>query len=128
MRALLDTHTLLWWLSDNPTPSSAVRDLIADPTNEIYVSPASVWEIANKYAKGKLPSAEAIVHDLPSIISQEDFRHLLITSQHMVKSVFLASDHKDPFDRILAAQAIVEDMPICSVDPMLSALGATSLW
>ncbi|MDB5523799.1 MAG: PilT protein domain protein [Rhizobium sp.] len=128
MRALLDTHTLLWWLADDPDLSHVAREVIADRDNDIFVSSASAWEIATKYAKGKLPSASVIINDLPGIISDEGFQHLPITSNHMVRSVFLPGDHRDPFDRILAAQSVLEEMPILSIDSMLAALGAQSVW
>ena len=92
------------------------------------MSSASAWEIATKFAKGKLPTAAAMISNLPQIVTDEGFEHLPITMDHMVRSVFLQGDHRDPFDRILAARSIVEDLTLISIDETIPDLGATLLW
>ncbi len=103
MKYLLDTHTLLCWFSDHERLSSNAREIIGDPGNDIYVSAASAWEIATKFARGRLPSASLILPDFASVIEQEQFLELAVNSAHMVRSAMLPGDHRDPFDRILGA-------------------------
>ena len=128
MRVLLDTHTLLWWLADDASLSATARQTIADPDNTIFVSAASAWEIATKFAKGKLPTAEAIIPNLAQIVAEEGFIHLPITIDHMIRSAFLPSDHRDPFDRILAAQSLIEDFLLLSTDEKMPQLGVKLAW
>lgn len=128
MRVLLDTHALLWWLADDPSLSATARRAIAEMDNTIFVSAASAWEIATKFAKGKLPSAEAIIPNLAQIVAEEGFLHLPITIDHMIRSAFLPGDHRDPFDRILAAQGLIEDMVLLSTDEKMRELGVSVAW
>jgi len=128
MKYLLDTHALLWWLSADEQLSLEARAIIADPENDIYVSAASAWEIATKFAKGRLPTASLILPDFAGVIEQEGFLELPINSAHMVRSAMLSGDHRDPFDRILAAQAIIENMALISVDEKIPSLGVLTRW
>ncbi|CAN7374999.1 type II toxin-antitoxin system VapC family toxin [Rhizobium sp. LjRoot254] len=128
MRVLLDTHALLWWLADDPGLSAVARQTIAESENTIFVSAASAWEIATKFAKGKLPSAEAIIPNLTQIVAEEGFLHLPITIDHMIRSAFLPGDHRDPFDRILAAQGLIEDLILLSTDEKMHELGVSVSW
>jgi PIN domain nuclease of toxin-antitoxin system len=128
MKYLLDTHALLWWLADDPQLSETARDAIRSPDNDIYVSAASAWEIATKFAKGRLPSASLLLPDFRSVIEEEGFVELSISSDHMVRSAFLSGEHRDPFDRILAAQSIIEDMALISIDPQIQPLGVSTHW
>jgi len=128
MRVLLDTHALLWWLADDPNLSSVARQVIAEVDNTIFVSAASAWEIATKFAKGKLPTAAAIIPNLAQIVAEEGFIHLPITFDHMIRSAFLPGDHRDPFDRILAAQGLIEDMVLISTDEKMRGLGVSVSW
>jgi PIN domain nuclease of toxin-antitoxin system len=128
MKYLLDTHTLLWWLNGDKGLSLTARQLIEDNQNIIYVSAASAWEIAPKFMKGKLPSAKILLPNFSAIIVAEGLAELSITSAHMVRSALLPSDHRDPFDRILAAQAIIEDMALISLDDKMPALGVLTRW
>ena len=128
MKYLLDTHALLWWLSDHEQLSSNARETIADPENDIYVSAASAWEIATKFARGRLPGASVILPDFAGVIEQEQFLELPINSAHMVRSAMLPGDHRDPFDRILAAQSILENMALISVDEKIPPLGVMTRW
>ncbi|MCJ9674110.1 MULTISPECIES: type II toxin-antitoxin system VapC family toxin [unclassified Neorhizobium] len=128
MRYLLDTHALLWWLNDHPDLSSAARELIIDEKNDIYVSVASAWEIATKHKKGKLPTAISVLPNFSEVVQENGFADLPITSAHMVRSVLLPGIHQDPFDRILAAQAIIEDMALISIDEKMAPLGVITRW
>lgn len=128
MKYLLDTHTLLWWLSADEQLSVQARSIVADAENDIYVSAASAWEIATKFAKGRLPTASLILPDFEGVIQQEGFIELPINSAHMVRSAMLPGEHRDPFDRILAAQAIIENMALISIDEKMPSLGVLTRW
>lgn len=128
MRVLSDTHALLWWLSDDANLSDIARQTIADPGNTVFVSAASPWEIATKFAKGKLPTAETIIPNLSQIVAEEGFLPLPITIDHMIRSAFLPGEHRDPFDRILAAQSLIDDLVLLSIDEKLPELGSRVVW
>lgn len=128
MRYLLDTHTLLWWLNGHENLSLSARSIIEDRQNVIYISAASAWEIATKFRKGKLPSASVLLPDFTNVVADEGFIDLAITSAHTVRSALLPSDHRDPFDRILAAQAIIENLALISRDEKMPSLGVLTRW
>jgi PIN domain nuclease of toxin-antitoxin system len=128
MKYLLDTHALLWWLNDHERLSPDAREIIGDPENDIYVSAASAWEIATKFARGRLSGAFVILPDFAGVVEQEGFRELPINSTHMVRSAMLPGDHRDPFDRILAAQSILENMALISIDEKIPSLGVMTRW
>lgn len=128
VRYLLDTHTLLWWLFNDPKLSERARGLIADPTNELLVSSASAWEIVTKYRLGRLDSAKVLVQDISGWIHKAGFRELAISVAHAQKAGTFEQPHRDPFDRMLAAQSILEDFPIISRDAVLDSFGARRLW
>jgi len=128
VRLLLDTHTLLWWLLGDPELSATARDAIADPRNEVFVSAASAWEITTKFRIGKMPKAAVVAAVVAGIAAQHGFVELPITIRHGQLAGRLPGIHKDPFDRILIAQAIAMDMPIISRDEILSAYGIARLW
>lgn len=113
MRLLLDTNVLLWWLSDHSELSSQAREIIANPSNDILVSSASVWEIAIKAALGRI---EIELNNLEEAILRSGFQPLLIGFRHAVGVGRLADVHRDPFDRILVAQARIEKLRIVSHD------------
>lgn len=113
---LVDTHAVLWWLADAPDLSEPARALIADPESIPLVSAASVWEIAIKRALGKLRAPE----DLTEAIEAAGFRWLAIEPSHAWAVGSLAEHHRDPFDRLLIAQAAVEELPILTADPALA--------
>ncbi len=128
MKFLLDTHTLLWWLADDPLLSKTARDTIADPSHDIYVSAASAWEIATKFKKGKLPTGALVLPDFSGIVAEEGFGNMPVTSDHMVGSALLPGDHRDPFDRMLAAQALLENMILLTTDEKLPEFGVAVRW
>jgi PIN domain nuclease of toxin-antitoxin system len=113
---LLDTHVLLWWLFNDPNLSSTCRDIISAPNHHIYVSSASTWEIATKYRIGKLPEAKELVENYSQILLQAKFIELAITSTHALRAGRLPIPHRDPFDRMLMAQAELENFPILTSD------------
>ena len=128
MKLLLDTHTLLWWLADSPELPPRVRAKIADPAASVWVSAASAWEIATKVRLGKLDLDEAEARALETTVLEEGFHLLPIQFRHALRSGQLASDHRDPFDRILAAQALEEDYTLVSRDPEMKRLGCRTVW
>ena len=112
MRLLLDTHTLLWLISDNPEVSPNVREAVNDPDNEVFVSVASVWEISIKRSRGRLDAPENLVEQL----KDSDYTTLLVNLDHADRAGRLPMHHRDPFDRMLVAQAQVEDLVLVTRD------------
>lgn len=127
MRLLLDTHTMIWWLEDRKLTKTA-KKLISDTKNEIWISTASAYEISFKVMLGKLPSCAPLIPKFSVALLSEGFRHMECTVRHGIEAGRLPLLHRDPWDRMLAAQAIVEDMAIVSNDEKLSALGAKRVW
>lgn len=123
-RLLVDTHALLWWLTDDPALSSTARDSLADPANEPLVSAASVWEIAIKRSLGKLAAPD----DLPDRITEEGFAWLPISAAHAWHVRELPQHHHDPFDRVLIAQALVERVPVITTDARFTEYGVGVRW
>ncbi|MBS3936711.1 MAG: type II toxin-antitoxin system VapC family toxin [Sulfuritalea sp.] len=128
MRFLLDTHALLWWMADDPRLSSRARELIADERNSILVSAASAWEITTKFRLGKLPIAETAVPRFNELIEADGFEHLPVTYLHALRAGSLAVEHRDPFDRMLAAQSALEAAPLITRDPVFTAFGTAVVW
>ncbi len=116
MTFLLDTHVLLWWLSDDPLLSAKVRSLISDESNLIFVSSVSAWEIAIKKSLGKLEAPD----DLEWALKENDFKELSLTIQHALAVGGLSNHHNDPFDRMLAAQAKCESLTLITSDEKLT--------
>ena len=113
---LIDTHVLLWWVFDDPKLCSTSRDILKNPNHTIYVSSASAWEIATKYRIGKMPEAEELLNNYESLLEQMGFNELLISTAHALRAGQLPIEHRDPFDRILMAQAELESIPIITYD------------
>ena len=128
MHALLDTHALLWWLSDDPALTKPARKLIAETKNIVFVSAASAWEIATKVRLGKLPSAADLTADFTGHLEREGFQMLAISGEHAVRAGLLPGAHKDPFDRMLIAQAQAENMPIVSKESLFDTYGIRRVW
>ncbi|MHB1444597.1 MAG: type II toxin-antitoxin system VapC family toxin [Acidimicrobiales bacterium] len=112
MSLLLDTHILLWWLSDDPLLPAVAREAIASPESEVLVSAATAWEIAIKRAAGRLDAPD----DLLEAVGANDFETLPITAAHALAAGALPPHHSDPFDRMLIAQARAEGLTLISVD------------
>jgi PIN domain nuclease of toxin-antitoxin system len=121
LRVLLDTHAYLWWLADDPDLSYEARDLLADPRTLAYVSAASVWEIAIKVKLGRLDLKGAGVMAEVVEIAGNDFVELPIRARHAATAGALPRHHDDPFDRMLVAQAQVEDLILVTRDGKLRA-------
>ena len=128
MQILLDTHALLWWLTDDPALTKPARKVIAETGNVVFVSAASAWEIATKVRLGKLASAANLAADFSGHIEREGFQVLAISGEHAVRAGLFPGAHKDPFDRMLIAQAQAEDMPIVSNEVQFDLYGVRRLW
>ena len=128
MRVLLDTHALLWYTLADPKLSGTAQRLIHDSTNEILISPASYWEIAVKVSLGKLPLHRPYADFMDACLNQYKFVILPVEPRHTAALIAMPFHHKDPFDRLLIAQALVEGIPILSVDGVFDPYGVTRLW
>jgi len=128
MQLLLDTHALLWWFSGDDALSAASRTAIADEDNGIFVSAASIWEIATKHRIGKLPGIAAIIGDLDRVIADQGFIGLPINLRHGQVAGSLPGPQRDPFDRMLIAQAMLENLVLVSNEQPFDAYGVTRLW
>ena len=128
MSLLLDTHALVWWFIDSPRMPERTKALIDDPNNEVFVSAATAWELATKYRLGKMPEAELLVRDFFGHLRDCNLEELPVSVEHGHRAGLLPGNHKDPFDRMLAAQAIIEDLALVTADPELAGLGARVLW
>ena len=128
MRILLDTHALLWWFAGNMRLSGVARRAIEDDANTIFVSAASAWEIATKHRIGKLAQTEAVALDVAGSIAGQGFEELAITVDDAERAGRLPSPHRDPFDRVLIAQALARNLTIVSVDRVFDGYGVHRLW
>ena len=125
MRILLDSHALLWWLNDSPRLSPAADAAIAHPDHEVLVIAASLWEIAIKVHLGKLPGVPV---DLLAHLQDQEFEILPITGAHAQRAGALPNHHKDPFDRMLVAQAQAEGIPLISNEAIFDGYGVSRIW
>jgi PIN domain nuclease of toxin-antitoxin system len=123
MRLLLDTHTFLWWLANAPQLGPKARNVIADGKNEVLISAASIWEIGIKKSLGKLRAPE----HLDELIERRGFAGLPIGLAHAELAGRLPPHHRDPFDRMLVAQAITEGLAVVTADPRIALYKADTL-
>jgi PIN domain nuclease of toxin-antitoxin system len=128
VRCLLDTHTLLWWMTKDPHLSKLAHTLIEQEDNISLVSAVSAWEIATKVRLGRLPTAADLVQDFVADLTRQRIEILAVTADHGIRAGLLPGPHKDPFDRMLIAQALAENIPIVSNDRALDGYGARRLW
>ncbi len=129
MSHLLDTHVLLWMVGDPEQLGSAAREIVEDPEQELHVSAASTWEIATKRRLGRLPHAEVLVTNYARHLRRLDLRPVPISDDHALVAGGLDWTHRDPFDRMLAAVAMVEGWTLITRDPAFAALpGLRTLW
>jgi PIN domain nuclease of toxin-antitoxin system len=128
VRFLLDTHTLIWWMTNDPHLSDGARRLIAQRGNTSIVSAVSAWEIATKVRLGRLPSAADMIEDFVGDIQRQQMEILDVSAQHGIRAGTLPGPHKDPFDRMLIAQALAENIPIVSNDQALDGYAVRRLW
>jgi PIN domain nuclease of toxin-antitoxin system len=125
---LLDTHALLWWLFDDRRLSRQARGIIRDPENRLCVSSASAWEIATKHRLGKLASAAPLVSDFGGFMVKAGFSELTIRWAHAVRAGTWDVEHRDPFDRMLAAQAALDGLTLITADPAFVDFGIPAVW
>lgn len=128
MRLLLDTHTFLWWVTDDPQLSATARTAIADEGNPVLVSAASAWEMATKHRLGKLGSAAEAVDRYDELILADGFEHLAIDHRHALKAGSYTQAHRDPFDRMLAAQSELDRLTLLTRDAAFEAFDIDVLW
>lgn len=128
MRVLLDTHALIWAALSRASLSRRAAEIIADPTNEILISAASAWEIATKVRLGKFPDAAPFERRFLEAVAEAGYTLLPIEAETALRAGRLTAAHGDPFDRIIAAQALALDIPIVSIDAKLDAFGTRRVW
>ena len=128
MRLLLDTHSFLWFILDDPQLSSFARGLIEDPTNAISISPASYWEIAIKIKLGKYALPQPYEQFIGMQLTANGFEILHIEPKHTALLTTLPLHHRDPFDRLIVAQALKEGISVVSIDSQLDAYGVKRMW
>jgi PIN domain nuclease of toxin-antitoxin system len=128
VRVLLDTHALLWWLADDPRLSAPAYATIDNAANDVVVSAASAWEIATKVRIGKLPEHAGIATELPMHLAAQGFSSLAITVEHGLRAGLLAGPHRDPFDRMLIAQAHAEGISLVSNEAIFDTYGINRIW
>lgn len=128
MRILLDTHTFLWFIEGNPRISPIAQSLIEDSQNERLLSYASLWEIAVKASIGKLPLHVPFEQLIPAELRRNAIEILDLTIEHLNQVITLPFHHRDPFDRMLTAQAVVEGLSILSADPIFDTYEVDRLW
>lgn len=128
MRLLLDTHALIWWLAGDERLSPRARDAIATPGQDVLVSAVSGWEITTKHRIGKLPGVTAMVADMERLLTEQGFATLPISLRHGQVAGMLPGPHKDPFDRMLIAQCMVDGLVLVTNDPAFNDYGIARLW
>ncbi len=128
MNVLLDTHAFLWWVIDDSQLSITAKTIIAEPTNTIYLSVVSAWEIIIKERTGKLSLPESPETYIPSRLTANRFVTLPVEMPHVLQIVALPDHHRDPFDRLLIAQSQVENLPLLTVDHLISQYSVNVIW
>ncbi len=128
MRALLDTHAFLWWVLDSSALSNVGRELMGDGRNDLYLSAASAMEIAVKAHRGRLALPEPPESYVPSRLVSEGFQAMPIEIAHALRVARLPDIHRDPWDRLLVAQAQIEGIPIVTADPAIARYDVETIW
>lgn len=128
MKLLLDTHALAWWLLNDPRLSVRARDLISDPDNRVFASAVSAFEAATKYRLGKWPEIGMLTAAFDEVVTDQNFSVLSISAKHAGRAGALKQDHRDPFDRMLAAQAQIENMSLITNDHRLGDFAIDIVW
>lgn len=128
LRLLADTHALLWWLSGSRALPKGAHAAFADNTNQVFVSAASAWEITTKHRLDKFPEADLIAADVEGSIRRHGFEPLPVTMAHAELAGRLEGRHRDPFDRMLIAQALLENLRVVSNESAFDAFGVSRLW
>lgn len=128
MRLLLDTHALIWWLAGDESMSRPAREAIANDANSVAVSAASAMEVSTKFRLGKLPDAALLARDFEAVVAAQGFAELAISVQHARIAGEMNIAHKDPFDRLLIAQAQAEGMVLVSNEILFDGFAVQRLW
>jgi PIN domain nuclease of toxin-antitoxin system len=128
LRLLLDTHALIWWLAGDDALSCRAREAIANEDNPVAVSAASAMEVATKFRIGKLPDAALLAQAFKAVVAEQGFDELAISVHHARLAGEMNISHKDPFDRLLIAQAQVEDMMLVSNEALFDGFAVKRLW
>ena len=128
VKYLLDTHALVWWLYSPTLLSGGAKSAISDPANDILVSSISAFEIANKHRLGKWPEIAALALHFSQIVASQRMRILPLGADDAARAGMLPGRHRDPFDRLLAAQAEAEEAPVVTIDAIVATLGVETHW
>jgi len=128
VRLLLDTHAFLWWLAGEAALTRKARMTIAAEDTEVFVSAVSAWEIATKFRLGKLPEAAPVATDIAAAVAAEGFSELALSLAHAARAGSLSGQHRDPFDRMLIAQAMLDDFTLVSNERAFDMYGVKRLW
>jgi len=128
VKVLLDTHAFLWWLFDDPNLSPSARKCIRKRENTVFVSAASAWEISTKHRLGKLSEAEVVVTQFSRLLKKAGMEALDVGVEHALLAGAFAVAHRDPFDRMLAAQSRLENLPLLTRDPALAMFDIDLIW
>jgi PIN domain nuclease of toxin-antitoxin system len=128
LQILLDTHAFIWWVLGDANLSLVARSHIGDANNDCFVSAASAWEVTTKYRLGKLPQAAQLAANFSEIVVQQGFIPLALTMVHAARAGPSLKFHRDPFDRMIVAQALIDGMAVISIDPQLDQFGITRIW
>ncbi len=124
----MDTHAFLWWITDSPRLSDRAREIIADGRNELFFSAASGWEIAIKSRLGRLETPVNLERFLPEQLSLNAIQPLPVYLSHALHTRDLPEHHRDPFDRLLVSQAMLEKLPVLSLDPEIARYPVEVIW
>lgn len=128
MRALLDTHVLLWWINEDARLSETAREVLSDVENDLLFSAASGWEMAIKIGLGKLEVTGNLGAYLSMHLGENSIEVLHVSLRHAVGVAELPNHHRDPFDRLLVAQALAEDLAIVTIDPLVARYSVQTIW
>lgn len=128
MRVLLDTHVFLWWINEDPRLSQTARESLSDAENDLLFSVASGWEMAIKIGSGKLEITGNLGAYISMHLGENNIEVLQVTLRHAVGVVELPNHHRDPFDRLLVAQALAEDIAIVTIDPQVARYPVETIW
>jgi PIN domain nuclease of toxin-antitoxin system len=128
VKLLLDTHAFLWWVEGTPALGRRARTAVANPDNEVFFSIASCWELAIKLSLGELRLTQRLERFIPEQMTLNGFSLFAVELRHVVRVAALPFHHRDPFDRLLAAQALEDDLAIVSADRVFRKYGVTRVW
>lgn len=128
MTVLLDTNVFLWWIADDPRVSATAGKILRDPASQVLLSAASIWEIAIKAGMGKLRFSAAVDAFIPQQMAANRIDSLPVESRHALGVAGLPHHHRDPFDRILVAQALLENLPLLTTDAQIARYAIQTIW